>query len=64
MADASELSSTCPLAASAGKTPGKAQQASPRLPSVVDHGTRRQLSYWNTPTIIEGEKVYDYQLTL
>ena len=37
MADASELSSTCPVAAAAGKTPGKAEQTASRLPPVADH---------------------------
>jgi len=51
MADATELSSACPLAAAAGKTPGKAQQAASRLQAVADHGACQQFSNWHPAAI-------------
>ena len=53
--DASELSSACPLAADAGKAPGKAQQASPGLPALADHRADRQLSSRHSAEIAESQ---------
>jgi len=44
VADASELSSTCPLVAAAGKKSGKAEQAASGLPALAHHWANRQLS--------------------
>jgi len=51
MADASELPSTCPLAAAAGKTSGKAEQTTSGLPAVADHRASQQFSSRHSPEI-------------
>ena len=54
MADATELSSACALAADAGKTAGEAFQATSGLPTVADYRTHQQLSNWHTAAVAEG----------
>ena len=55
MADAPELSSARPLAAAAGKTSGKAEQAASGLPAVADHGANRQLSSRHSAEIAQSQ---------